>query len=212
MTPIPQGFLIMKNKWNLLNFIFILFILPLSVVRAETNSFEPLQEMVIEAKKADPRVVILKNYLAKFNSPLEDSATDFVEAADKYQVDWKLVAAIAGVESTFGKFTPGGYNCWGWGVYGDQALGFKSYKDGIYTVTEGLRKNYIDKGLTKPLAINRVYAASPTWGVKVNYFINDIEKFAEENPIKDDLFAKEHQIFKPSAQLAQNTSTLRLYP
>lgn len=202
----------MKDKWNLLFIILILFLLPISIVKADESSLEPLQLRVIEAKKADARVVILKNYFAKFNSPLEDSATHFVEAADKYQVDWKLVAAISGVESTFGKRIPGGYNGWGWGVYGDQALGFKSWKDGIYTVTEGLKKNYIDKGLTEPLTMNRIYAASPTWGVKVNYFMGEIDKFAKENPVKEDLLVESNQTYKTSAQLAQNSPILKFYP
>ncbi len=134
-------------------------------------------EPVIEVKELDQRARILQAYLARYNSPLQYHAADFVEAADTYRLDWKLVAAISGVESTFGKRTPGGCNSWGWGVYGDQALKFNSCRHGIFTVSEGLRKNYIDKGLLEPLAMNRKYAASPTWGVRVNYFLNDMSKF-----------------------------------
>lgn len=137
----------------------------------------------IDAKKQDPRTQILSDYFAKYNSPLEPHAQDFIDAADQYGVDWKLVPAIAGVESTFGKHVPHGtYNGWGWGVYGDQALGFKSWRDGIFTVTGGLKQNYINKGLTTPYAMNRVYAASPAWGWKVTFFINDLDKFAKGYP------------------------------
>lgn len=160
----------------------------ISLAEAEKVQVQPEQVRSIRAKSLDPRAYILKKYLAQFNSPLEDHAQDFIDAADLYSVDWKLVPAIAGVESTFGKHTPGGteptftsYNCWGWGVYGTQALYFKSYNDGIHTVTKGLKENYIDKGYTEPYAMNRIYAASPHWGGKVTYFITDIEKFSKEN-------------------------------
>lgn len=137
----------------------------------------------IVAKQFDPRAQILADYFASYNSPLQYQAQDFIDASDTYNVDWKLVPAIAGVESTFGKHIPNGtYNGWGWGVYGNQALGFKSWRDGIFTVTEGLRKNYIDKGLTTPYTMNRVYAVSPAWGWKVSFFMNDLEKFAKDYP------------------------------
>lgn len=136
--------------------------------------------------KIDNRTKVLKNYLAKHDSPLVDSADDFVKAADANNVDWKLVPSIAGVESTFGKFIPGGhdpktisYNGWGWGVYGDQSLAFKSWNDAITTITSSLKTNYIDRGLTTPTEMNRVYAASPVWGTHVNYFMNDLDRYAQ---------------------------------
>jgi len=145
----------------------------------------------IQTKKTDVETKILTDYLAKYNSPMKDQAQDFIDAARAYNVDWKLVPAIAGVESTFGKFIPGGYNAWGWGVYGTQAIYFTSWRDGIFTVTKGLKENYINKGLTDPFAMNRIYAASPYWGGHVSYFLQDIEKFEKEyrlkNPTKEQI-------------------------
>lgn len=134
--------------------------------------------ITIESRELDSRAEILAAYFAQYNSPLEYHAQDFIDAADSYNVDWRLVPAISGVESTFGKFIPGGYNAWGWGVYGTHALYFNSWRDGIFTVTEGLKKNYIDKGLTDPYSMNRIYAASPYWGGKVSYFLQNISNFA----------------------------------
>lgn len=165
---------------------FTLFTNPAVYAAQGEDTFESLRAKAQEEKITDRKVKIVEDYLSKYNSPLKGSARDFVEAAEKYDLDWKLVVSIAGVESTFGKFIPGGhqpgfttYNCWGWGVYGDQALGFKSWKDGIYTVSEGLKKNYVDKGFVTPFQMNRIYAASPTWGTKVTYFMNDLDKFAK---------------------------------
>lgn len=176
---------IFKNFYiaTLLIVILTTFALP-QQVRAASNIFEPTQEMRIDVQLIDKRVKILRDYLGQFDSPLQDNAVDFVEAADQYKLDWKLVAAISGVESTFGKRTPGNeqypsYNGWGWGVYGTQELHFKSWKHGIYTVSEGLKKNYIDKGLLDPYQMNRVYASSPAWGWKVDFFLRDITKFAD---------------------------------
>lgn len=141
------------------------------------NSFA--QERV-EPKTLDRRAEILQAYLTKYNSPLQYQAQNFIEAADTYNLDWRLLAAISGVESTFGKFMPGGYNAWGWGVYGNQALYFTSFREGIFTVSQGLRENYLNRGLTNPYSMNKAYAASPFWGSKVSYFLTDMDKFQNQ--------------------------------
>lgn len=160
--------------------ILMLSILPIIFLNSGGIANANSQEVQIEAKKLDKQAEILTNYFAKFNSPLQYHAQDFIDAANTYQVDWKLVPAIAGVESTFGKFIPGGYNAWGWGVYGTQAIYFDSWRDGIFTVTKGLKEKYINKGLTDPYSMNKVYAASPYWGGHVSYFLSDLEKFELE--------------------------------
>lgn len=154
------------------------------LIAGQASAYTPAQinEQKTQTRKADTRIAILESYLDKYNSPLKPEAKNFIEAADKYNIDWKLVAAISGVESTFGKFTPApsSYNAWGWGVYGNQALYFKSWKDGIYTVSEGLRLHYYNQGLINPYDINRIYAASPAWGAHVSYFLADISEFEKD--------------------------------
>lgn len=201
-------------------FIFVIFaflLLPLYTtpnLKADEVGAYNLELVSISAKQLDKRATILNEYLQKYNSPLQYHAQDFVDAADSAEIDWRLVAAISGVESTFGKFVPGGsqaqynsFNAWGWGASTpDQAIYFKSWKDGIDTVTFGLKKNYISKGLTDPYAMNKVYATSPTWGQKVAYFLNDLELFTKnykkEKPVQKNInsFAK---ISGASAQLAK---------
>ncbi len=172
----------------------------------QESALQPVkQPEKVEAKTLDPRAQILKNYLAKYDSPLETHAQDFVDAADKYQIDWKLVPAIAGVESTFGKNIPGGYNGWGWGVYGDQALYFKSWRDGIFTVSAGLKENYVNKGLDNPYEMNQVYAASPAWGAHVSYFLADLDQYAKnysKNRSVTPVLNKEPKTAGTSAQLS----------
>lgn len=158
----------------------------------------------VEAKRLDSRAKILAQYFARYNSPLEYNAQDFVDAADSYSLDWKLVAAISGVESTFGKLIPGGYNGWGWGVYGTQAIYFDSWRDGIYTVSKGLKENYIDRGYGDPYSMNRIYAQSPSWGPKVVYFMKDIEKFALESQLNEGPAAK----LNPEPKVAVHSAIL----
>lgn len=139
----------------------------------------------VEAKQIDKKAEILASYLASHDSPLQYHAQDFIDAANTYNLDWRLVPAISGVESTFGKFIPGGYNGWGWGVYGNQAIFFKSWTEAIFTVSKGLRENYLDKGYSEPYSMNKIYAASTSWGSKVSYFMQDLEKYAQQYPTKD---------------------------
>jgi hypothetical protein len=128
---------------------------------------------------SDSRVRILREYLEKQNSPLASCAGTFVENADKYNLDWKLVVAISGVESTFGQEVPNdSYNGWGWGIYGDNIIRFSSWNEGIQTISEGLRTKYMDKwGAKDVYEIGRLYAASPTWAQRVESIMNSIDNF-----------------------------------
>lgn len=128
----------------------------------------------------DNRAKILKAYLKQYNSPLSESSDTFVKKADQYNLDWKLVAAISGLESTFGHQIPSNsYNAWGWGVYGDNVIRFNSWDEGIATISQGLREKYIDKwGAEDVYQIGRLYAASPTWAQRVVYFMGKIDEFA----------------------------------
>lgn len=153
---------------------------PALKVEAASQILVEKQSGQVEAKQLDKQAQVLAAYLEQYDSPLQYHAQDFIDAAKLYNLDWKLVAAISGVESTFGKFIPGGYNGWGWGVYGTQAIYFNSWTEAIYTISKGLRENYVDKGYTEPYSMNRIYAASPFWGSKVTYFMNDLDKFASQ--------------------------------
>lgn len=164
---------ILNGKLLLLPLIFLLISQGQAQAKVKIEENAPK----IEAKQMDRRAEVLQGYLAKYNSPMQYQAQDFIDAADASGLDWKLLPAIAGVESTFGKFIPGGYNAWGWGVYGNQAIYFSSWREGMFTVSAGLRKNYINRGLTDPASINRMYSTSSHWSSSVTYFLKDIEKF-----------------------------------
>jgi len=135
-----------------------------------------------EAYKGDYRTKKLQLFLEKYNSPLSEYAAEFVIYADRYRIDWRLVTAISGVESTFGKHIPqGSYNAYGWNN-GDYK--FKSWPDSIEHVTKTLREKYLDKNADTITKIARRYAPpSSTWGKNVVFFMQKIDP----NPIEFDI-------------------------
>jgi len=167
----------------------ILFLLIGSSAYAEQNasgSSASLQS-ILSTKGEDSRVKILESFLNKYSSPLAAYAKDFIHNADFYGLDWRLVASISGVESTFGKQIPyNSYNGWGWGIYGNNMIYFSSWEQGIETVSKGLRENYLDKwGATDVYEIGRIYATDPNWAAKVDFFIQKITEFQYQNLTND---------------------------
>jgi len=127
-----------------------------------------------ETSELDNRNQILKEYLGQFNSPLADYAQEFVEAADAYDLDWRLLPAITGVESTYGKFIPkNSYNAYGWN---NGAYAFQSWEDSIWTVTKALKEKYLNRGANTVEKIGRIYAPpSPFWAGKVKRIMAKID-------------------------------------
>ena len=163
----------------------IIILIPQKTFAQEKASASSANIKLSEFKKegSDFRVKVIENYLARYDSPMTDNAEDFVFYADKYNLDWRLVLAIAGVESTYGKqIPPYSYNGWGWGVYGDNVIRFKSWKEGIQTVSQGLRERYMDKwGGEDVYEIGSMYASSPHWANSVNIHLAMIQKYILAN-------------------------------
>jgi len=107
------------------------------------------------------------------NAPLVDYAEKFVEVANKYGLDYRLLPAIATVESGGGKSNFRKYNAWGWGN-----KGFTSFEEGIEVVGRGLKNNYIDKGRDTVDEIAPVYCPpnASNWVRSVNQFMIEIER------------------------------------
>lgn len=140
-----------------------------------------IQEQAVVAEitsaEADERALKLAQYLESKDSVLSNYAVDFVQAADKYSLDWKLLAAIAGNESGFAKaYVRGTYNAWGWGG-GYIYLG--SWENAIEVISKALKENYADKWNAKTTdQIGRVYAEDPFWSRKVKMYQEQINKFS----------------------------------
>lgn len=160
---------------------------PHSLIYAQSETAEASAVLATKPGEVmpDQRIRDLKNYLRYHNSPLEDYSSDFVWLADKYNIDWKLVPAITGVESTFGKFIPqGSYNAYGWA---NGNYYFSSWPESIEIVSKTLREKYFDRGADTVEEIAPIYAPpSNTWAGKVQYFMAEIENFdtkSNESPL-----------------------------
>ena len=140
-----------------------------------------LPDISVEAKE-DERIKKVQVFLEKYNSPMAGSAHTFIEVADKYKMDYRLLPSIAGTESTFGKKTPScaKFNAFGWtsttspcGFYR-----FTSFDDAIRLVGEKIAtKNYYAKfrvsGKVEDLSIP-YNNGSKDWVFSVKFFMNKI--------------------------------------
>jgi len=87
-----------------------------------------------EEAMADDRPARLDAYFAKRDMPLEGYGSKFVEVADKYGLDWRLLPAIAVRESSGGKHLMNN-NPFGWGSC---KIKFTSFNDSIEEVGSNL--------------------------------------------------------------------------
>jgi len=135
-----------------------------------------LKNSALAPKMADQRIKKLERFLTAQHSPLAQYAPLMVKMADKYQIDWKLVPAISGVESSFGRRIPyHSFNAYGWA---NGHYHFLSWPNSIGHVTRVLSEKYYNRGLKTPKQIGPVYAPpSKTWAIKVNFWMKKIDSF-----------------------------------
>ena len=130
-------------------------------------------------QSADARVEILRQFFSRYHSPLEPFAAEFVTQAEHYQLDFRLLPAIAMQETNLClKSHPDSYNCWGFGVYGGKYTYFDSYPQAIDTISKAMALRYRDKyGVVKPEDIQKIYTPSNdgSWAYSVNHFIDALE-------------------------------------
>lgn len=134
-------------------------------------------EKIINRTLVFKKMSIIK-ILKRYDSPLTDSAEQFIKVCFNYSLPCYLLPSIAGLESTFGHFIyPDSYNPFGWG---GGYIKFKSWDEAIETVGKGLKVNYIEKGAESVDEIGFIYSESPTWANRVSWFIKQFEKEEEE--------------------------------
>ena len=118
----------------------------------------------------------IDSFLTSRGSPMVGEGEHYLKWGKYFNVDPRLVIAISGAESTFGKYPCGNeFNVWGWMLGGSCWSGFEpgwdhdanrgefadapgyvsgqgiymetGYEDGIFWVTRTLRLGYLDVGL-----------------------------------------------------------------
>lgn len=153
----------------------ILVATPSDVISNKVSHRDIAQDYVIKKR-------VITKILKANNSPLVDSVDAFISACSNYQLDCYLLPSITRLESSYGQFIhPNSNNPFGWG--GGYIM-FDTWGDSINAVGKGLRTNYIDKGANDIYAIGKIYAASPTWAVRVERFINDFKNAENEESLQ----------------------------
>jgi hypothetical protein len=118
--------------------------------------------------------IAIDNVLKKYQSPMITESDAFITACQKYQLNCYLLPSIAGLESTFGRFIyPDSFNAFGWGR---GYMKFNNWEDAIDTVAKGLKKDYVGRGAESINEIGPIYSESPTWAIRVSWFMSQFEK------------------------------------
>jgi hypothetical protein len=131
-----------------------------------------------EIQPADAKTEIVRQFFAKYNSPLEPYAPDIIAASQRYDIDFRLLPAIAMQESTLcRRVIVDSNNCWGFGIHGGKVTKFSNYPEAIETITKTLATKYRDNGLVTPQDIAKMYNPSNTnnWVENVTGFMNDLK-------------------------------------
>ena len=172
-------------------FISIFFLLSVSYKQSENNphatgnkavSFAALPSLgntiQDQITYEDARVEIIRQFFERYNSPLRPHASTVIEAADLYNLDFRLIPAIAMQESNLCKKSPpDSHNCWGFGIYGSKVTTFDDFDEAIYTVTRTLALKYKADGLDTPYEIMTRYTprSDGSWAESVEYFMNQLQ-------------------------------------
>jgi len=98
----------------------------------------------------DPRLRRLQEFFGERDCPLREAAADFLIAADRNDLDWRLLPSISIIESSGGKDYRKN-NVFGWDSCRE---GFTSVREGIQFVAAQLAnsKRYKDKSLDNKLS------------------------------------------------------------
>jgi hypothetical protein len=103
-----------------------------------------------DRRKTDPRLERLKAFFGKLDCPAKDYSGDFIAAAERYDLDWRMLPSISYLESTGGKAAKNN-NLFGWNC---GRTGFASASAGIHEVGRRLARSrlYRSKNLDQLLA------------------------------------------------------------
>lgn len=119
--------------------------------------------------QADDRLLRLNKFFADTNCPLREVSADFLDAADRYDLDWRLLPSISIVESSGGKVFKNN-NVLGWDSCNRK---FRSVRAGIHVVASRLATSalYRDKNLDGVLA---TYNPDPEYVARVKSVMRKI--------------------------------------
>ncbi len=122
---------------------------------------QPAEKAQVQAQE-DPRVLSIRRFFQKHNSPAQHLSDVFVREADQNGLDWRLLPSLAAVESG------GGQHCQKFNLFGwmNGKASFESFADGIRQVAWHLSNSryYRHKTLDNVLI---TYNKDPQYRIKV---------------------------------------------
>jgi hypothetical protein len=120
--------------------------------------------------ETDPRVQRLGTFFQAYHCPEPHHVDDYLRAADRYGLDYRLLPAISLRETTCGR-TQKDNNLWG---YHPGRMSFASVESGIEFLSRRLAKNppYAGKTLREKL---RTYNPRPAYLAEVERIMKQIE-------------------------------------
>lgn len=141
------------------------------------------QVLSARVEASDAREYLVESFLRKHNSPMAPFSRIIVAQADKNNIDFRLVTAIAMCESNAGKRMPkkDEFNAFGIAVYTGQLHGksFDSWPHAIEWVSKYIKTKYYDRGITDLRDIGAIWAPPSvangySWTNCVESFQNEI--------------------------------------
>lgn len=151
-------------------------------LRIATSSYGTEQVLGASVTAADARALLLARFLETHNSPLAEYSEYILDRAEYYNIDYRLVPAIAMCESNAGKRIPSkdSYNAWGISVETGETSGakFPNWLYAIDWVSRYLRDKYYARGITDLIDIGAIYA--PPSVANGNSWANCVSQFMEE--------------------------------
>ena len=103
---------------------------------------ETLGESTVNLKTKDALPQLIYQYLEKYNSPMKDTAPNFVKIFREFSIDPIIPLAIAQCESNLGiKMPPNCHNPFGLGIHSQGTLCFNSWEKGYRKMAKILKEN-----------------------------------------------------------------------
>jgi hypothetical protein len=124
-----------------------------------------------------PSTDTLRHYLSGKGSAIAASADTLFKEGQTWDIDPRLIVAIAGAESSFGRRVCAAHNAWNW-FYKRTCppSTFDSYDEGIRTVTKFMQRSYLRKGYDSVAKIQVKYCSErcDNWTRLVETFLAEI--------------------------------------
>lgn len=139
-----------------------------AVQAAQTEAIETETQVALELVP-DPRIEVLRAYLASKNSPMAPHAEALLS-----QKNYQFIIGIAFAESNFCKYNIRPYNCWGIG--GGYPESYSDYP-AAFERANALIARYHDRGMTTPATMRTTWVGwhNQNWIIAVEQAMDELK-------------------------------------